>query len=115
MDKVLNDCKSKMYNEDEKKIVLYSAHETTVGVFLDALKVPPHIPKYGSAAIIELHKGPDQSWFLKILYKRETYEDEIEDVVLPGCESLCPLYDFEKKLEDVLPKVSFEEAGRRKL
>lgn len=57
--KIIDDFKSKAcgkYKDDEKKLFLYSAHETTIGVFLDALGVEAHIPNFSSAVIVELFK-----------------------------------------------------------
>lgn len=60
MKKVIAECTSKVrgeYKKDEKKIILYAAHEKNLGVILDLLKIPPHIPSYTSAIIFELHKN----------------------------------------------------------
>lgn len=69
MREIINDCKLKACGlyEERKKLMLYSAHETTIGVFLDALKYPPHVPNYASAVVVELHRviGSD-CYFLKV-------------------------------------------------
>lgn len=65
--KIISDCKSKMENpNNERKMYLYSGHESTVGYMLNALKInEPHIPPYGSALSFELRRK-DNKYFIKV-------------------------------------------------
>lgn len=67
--KILKDTVSKIQNilkPAERKMFLYSGHETTLGFMLDTLGVfKPHIPPYGSAILFEVHRKNDQH-FIKV-------------------------------------------------
>lgn len=42
---------------EERKIYLYSGHETNIAAVLHGFKVyNPHVPEYSSAVIVELHE-----------------------------------------------------------
>ena len=46
----------------ERKVFMYSAHDTTVAVFLSALKIFNNIqPPYCALVMVELHQAPDTS------------------------------------------------------
>jgi hypothetical protein len=46
------------------KMHLYSGHDTTLAVLLQALNVfSPHLPPYSSTVIIELHKKPQAVYY----------------------------------------------------
>lgn len=67
--KILKDTISKVQNilqPSDRKIFLYSGHETTLGYMMEALQVfKAHIPPYASALIFEVHKNND-GHFLKV-------------------------------------------------
>lgn len=66
--KILDDSKSKIDQTSNKKIFLYSGHESTLGYMLNALGVnyEAHVPPYGSAISFELRKSGDQ-YFIKVI------------------------------------------------
>ena len=46
----------------ERKVFMYSAHDTTIAVFLSALKMFNNIqPPYCALVMVELHQAPDTS------------------------------------------------------
>jgi len=113
LQKMVNDSVAKINNELEpagRKMFLYSAHETTLGYVLHALKVSkPHIPPYGSAIILELHQRK-QEYLFKLRYLEDPLEPHIQDFTTPGCDTLCPVNKFIELQSEILPIVSFREA-----
>ncbi|GLV41159.1 uncharacterized protein CBL_04683 [Carabus blaptoides fortunei] len=111
--KVLDDFKSKINEDVSKKIFLYSGHESTLGNILDALKVKPHIASYGSVVLFELHKTTVNTHVVKVLYKQGVEKSTVlQEIWLPGCQSLCSFDKFEGFLKDNLPNVPYNEACR---
>lgn len=108
--KILNDCKDKIENKDnEKKIFLYSGHESTLGYMLVALKVvEPHIPPYGSALAFELRKKNDK-YYIKMIYRDDTESMTGKILQLPGCEVLCPYDQFVNLLDYLIPTKTIQE------
>lgn len=68
--KILDDFKSKMdgtLSPSERRMFLYSGHESTLGYMLEALKQDvEHIPPYGSALAFELWENTDNQTFVKV-------------------------------------------------
>lgn len=57
--------------ENERKMYLYSGHESNVAAVMQSLQVYyPHVPEYSSALILELHKI-DNEYYVKV---RNTYQ-----------------------------------------
>lgn len=53
--------------QNDRKIMLYSGHETNIAGFLLALGVfTPHVPAYSSAVIVELRGDSKQEYFIKV-------------------------------------------------
>lgn len=67
--KILDDSKNKIDGKSNKKIYLYSGHESTLGYMLNALKAnyKAHVPPYGSAISFEIHRANDQH-YVKVIY-----------------------------------------------
>uniref|UniRef100_A0A1Y1NBG3 acid phosphatase n=1 Tax=Photinus pyralis TaxID=7054 RepID=A0A1Y1NBG3_PHOPY len=94
-----------------RKIFLYSAHETTLGYLLFNLRVfPMEVPDYGNAILVELHKRHGE-YFLKIRYLRTPLAPTVEELTIPDCKTLCPIERFEElqRASDFLPGDTFHE------
>ena len=88
--------------ENERKMYLYSGHESNVAAVMQSLQVYyPHVPEYSSALILELHKI-DNEYYVKIL-NYLGIPSKIIELQIPGCEKLCPFDKFLELMEDVLP------------
>ncbi|XP_017773883.1 PREDICTED: venom acid phosphatase Acph-1-like [Nicrophorus vespilloides] len=112
--KILDDSKEKIANESSNKNVkmyLYSGHESTIGFMLYSLKVlKTHIPPYGSAIIFELRKDSADNYYIQMRYRNKTDATVAQDLVIPGCASLCPIDQFIDLQKALLPVVSIAEA-----
>lgn len=91
--------------EPVRKVYLYSAHDTTVSAFLSALQVFDSVsPDYSSAAILELFassvKGQPKLE-VRVIYRFG--QNKPRTLILPGCETFCPLDKFAKLTADVIP------------
>lgn len=60
--------------KNERKINLFSAHESNVAALLSTLGVyEPHVPEYTSCIIIELLKDENDKYYVKVNYYTEFY------------------------------------------
>lgn len=108
LQKVINDFNNKLKSTastENKKLVLYCAHDINLGCLLDVFGVNlTHVPPYASAIFIELYKDLERNKSLiKVLYKKETDGEKLEFISLTNDVSSCTLTSFEQKVKDVLP------------
>ncbi|KAI4503664.1 hypothetical protein M0802_001067 [Mischocyttarus mexicanus] len=86
----------------EKKMYLFSGHETNIASLLYTLNVfKPHAPSYSSSIIMELlyKKG---IYYIKVLYYLGI-PAQLEVLQIPGCENPCPLNKFFQLTIDDIP------------
>ncbi|XP_076687426.1 venom acid phosphatase [Andrena cerasifolii] len=87
---------------DEKRIYLYSGHETNIAAVLHGFKVYyPHVPEYSSAVLLELHEVHNE-YYVKLLNYLGIPSRTVE-LQIPGCDVLCPLDKYLQLTEDVMP------------
>ncbi|XP_026481564.1 uncharacterized protein LOC113388396 [Ctenocephalides felis] len=103
--KILDDSKAKARNADnlkERKMFVYSGHETTLvplyaalagsGGFIDrrGFRVPTHIPEFTAALAIELHRSVSSGeHFVKFFYTNG--DRNFHPLKRSDCPELCPL------------------------
>ncbi|CAG9821600.1 unnamed protein product [Phaedon cochleariae] len=76
------------------KLLMLSAHDSTIAFLLNSLNLfEDHWPEYASAVILELRKAEGHQ-YVNILYKNETYSDEVVKMTLDGCHFDCELDQF---------------------
>ncbi|XP_045859515.1 prostatic acid phosphatase isoform X2 [Meles meles] len=100
---ILKHMKSAAQPSNHRKLVMYSAHDTTVSGLQMALEVYNGIlPPYASCHIMELYleKG---GYFVEMYYRNET-QHEPYPLTLPGCTPSCPLTEFAKLVAPVIPQ-----------
>lgn len=70
LQKMINDTKAKMEgvkSYKKKQMYLYSAHEITIGYFLDGLQLfETHIPPYAAVVLLEIRKNKSGEYFVKV-------------------------------------------------
>lgn len=87
---------------NRRKLVMYSAHDTTVSGLQMALDVYNRIlPPYASCHLVELYMDQGE-YYVEMFYRNET-QHEPHPLTLPGCNHSCPLSKFADLLAPVIP------------
>nr|ACA60733.1 venom acid phosphatase [Pteromalus puparum] len=98
----------------ERKIELYSGHETNVAAVLQVLGLYyPHPPEYSSAVFVELHEN-DGVYSVKVKYYKGK-PSEHKEMTIKGCGSPCTLENFRKVLAHVTPSDEDIRCDKRSL
>ncbi|XP_059246911.1 prostatic acid phosphatase isoform X2 [Mustela nigripes] len=100
---ILTNMNSATQPSNHRKLVMYSAHDTTVSGLQMALDVYNGIlPPYASCHIMELYLEKGE-YFVEMYYRNET-QHEPYPLTLPGCIPSCPLTEFTKLVAPVIPQ-----------
>jgi lysosomal acid phosphatase len=87
----------------ERKIFMYSAHDTTVSTVLNTLGVFDIIaPTYAAAVMFELYEGKED-FLVEISYRNDSTREPYV-LTLPGCDPSCPLKKFKELTLSILPE-----------
>ncbi|KAK4880923.1 hypothetical protein RN001_004242 [Aquatica leii] len=101
--KILQDTRLKLDNKinpTERKMFLYSAHDTTVFYILRAMELSlSDIPDFTGCVIVEIHKINSID-SVRILYRDL---NSFNVMIVPGCTEFCPLTKFVKIVEKNIP------------
>ena len=90
-----------------RKVFMYSAHDTTVSYVLNTLGVYDGLaPPYASVVMFELYDL--NGWHVKISWRNDTTRPP-HVLTIPGCQQLCPLQKFKKLTDSVRPADWTEE------
>ncbi|PNI96162.1 ACPP isoform 3 [Pan troglodytes] len=103
VNEILNHMKRATQTPSYKKLIMYSAHDTTVSGLQMALDVYNGLlPPYASCHFTELYfeKG---EYFVEMYYRNET-QHEPYPLMLPGCSPSCPLERFAELVGPVIPQ-----------
>ncbi|XP_054338318.1 prostatic acid phosphatase isoform X2 [Pongo pygmaeus] len=103
VNEILNHMKKATQMPSYKKLIMYSAHDTTVSGLQMALDVYNGLlPPYASCHLMELYfeKG---EYFVEMYYRNET-QHEPYPLMLPGCSPSCPLERFAELVGPVIPQ-----------
>ncbi|XP_027728171.1 prostatic acid phosphatase isoform X1 [Vombatus ursinus] len=86
---------------NEKKLIIYSAHDTTIGALQIGLDVfNGKLPPYAACHIMELYLENGQ-YNVEMYYRNDTKQDPYP-LTLPGCTSSCPLKQFVELVSPVM-------------
>eukprot|EP00051_Salpingoeca_urceolata_P005813 m.77653 g.77653 ORF g.77653 m.77653 type:complete len:474 (+) comp14554_c0_seq3:638-2059(+) len=93
------------------KVLLYSAHDTTVAAFLEALNTNhwrAEAPPYASSVAVEFYTLKSGRPAVRVVYKNNTQTDDWNmdgsALLVPGCsDEVCPLDSFIKATAAVTP------------
>ncbi|XP_051674423.2 prostatic acid phosphatase isoform X4 [Oryctolagus cuniculus] len=100
---ILNHMKSVTHSPSHRKLIIYSAHDTTVSGLQMALDVyNGRLPPYASCHFMELHL--DNGEYLVEMYYRNETQHEPHPLTLPGCTTSCPLEKFAELVAPVIPQ-----------
>ncbi|GAB1294602.1 Prostatic acid phosphatase [Apodemus speciosus] len=103
VNEILKNMRLATQSQKFRKLVMYSAHDTTVSGLQMALDVYNGLlPPYASCHIMELYHD-DGGHFVEMYYRNET-QNEPYPLTLPGCTHSCPLEKFAELLDPVIPQ-----------
>ncbi|KAK4881237.1 hypothetical protein RN001_004556 [Aquatica leii] len=102
-------------NQKQTKLYLLSGHDRTVASVLAALDLfIPHIPKYNSALIFELHQvNTTKQYVIKMFYLKDVNQG-LEQLLVKECPSLCTVQDFIEALKSNTMTNHEDECENRK-
>uniref|UniRef100_T1HBM3 Uncharacterized protein n=1 Tax=Rhodnius prolixus TaxID=13249 RepID=T1HBM3_RHOPR len=99
---------------------LYSGHDLTIVNAMRSLGLmtpTPWFPDYGATLLIELHRLIDSNekpnYVVKILYLESGTSEKPNELKLPNCDLQCPLEEFKRIVEPVIPKDWYEECFKQ--
>ncbi|XP_015423601.1 PREDICTED: prostatic acid phosphatase isoform X3 [Myotis davidii] len=100
---ILNHMKTATQPWNHRKLIMYSAHDTTVSGLQMALDVFNGIlPPYASCHLMELYLEKGE-YFVEMYYRNETHHEPYP-LTLPGCTPSCPLTKFAELVAPVIPE-----------
>uniref|UniRef100_A0A8C8RC64 Lysosomal acid phosphatase n=1 Tax=Pelusios castaneus TaxID=367368 RepID=A0A8C8RC64_9SAUR len=86
------------------KLLAYSAHDTTLVALQMALNVyNGRQAPYASCHIFELYQDADGNFSVEMFFRNESGRD-LYPLTLPGCAQSCPLLDFLRLTDPVIPQ-----------
>ncbi|XP_033762458.1 testicular acid phosphatase homolog isoform X2 [Pecten maximus] len=102
---IIENMKRNLNTDSNRKVYLYSGHDTTLIALMQILNVfDRRHPSYSACVIVELWKsGKNEMPFVRILHKNET-NNNINILKIPGCIKDCPFNDFVSILANSIPK-----------
>ncbi len=97
----------------ERRMYMYSGHDTTLSSFLNALGLfdPPIPPPYASLIAVELRRRrQDGGFFVEISYRNDSSRSPYL-LSLPECAASCPLSRFDELTRPLRPEDWRAECG----
>ncbi|XP_062980799.1 prostatic acid phosphatase-like [Elgaria multicarinata webbii] len=86
----------------KRKMLIYSAHDTTLGALQMALNTyNGRLPPYASCQMFELYQDNNGQHTIEMYFRNDTSKEPYPQT-LPGCSSVCPLSNFEQLVLPIL-------------
>lgn len=97
-------------NYGDKRLYVYSTHDTQLSVLLSALNVFNGLsPPFGSAVMLEIHQNQTQEPYIKTLYLNVTESESPYELELHNCgpasngRQTCAVTNFHQMVSDLIP------------
>uniref|UniRef100_A0A8C5WCC2 acid phosphatase n=1 Tax=Leptobrachium leishanense TaxID=445787 RepID=A0A8C5WCC2_9ANUR len=95
----------------KEKLIMYSAHDTTVAAVQMAMNVyNGKIPPYAACHIFELHMEENGQYSIEMYYRNDSSLDPYR-LILPGCNETCPIQMFIDLTSSVIAEDWNKECG----
>ncbi|XP_069068016.1 testicular acid phosphatase homolog isoform X2 [Pleurodeles waltl] len=95
----------------KSKMIIYSAHDTTLLALQIALNVfNDQLPPYAACHIFELHQEDNGQYSIDMFYRNHTGTNP-HALLLPGCETPCTLQRFSDLVSPIIVKDWKKECG----
>ncbi|CAI5788323.1 prostatic acid phosphatase-like [Podarcis lilfordi] len=87
---------------EKRKMLVYSAHDTTLGALQMALNIyNEKLPPYAACQFFELYQEDNGEQTVEMYFRNHTMKDPYQQT-LPGCSSACPLPKFADLVSPIL-------------
>ncbi|EOA99410.1 Prostatic acid phosphatase, partial [Anas platyrhynchos] len=121
---ILNSFKQAANSSKERKMEVYSAHDTTIGALQIALNIfNGKLPPYAACQFFELYQESSGQVSSRLCKNKEQYSiemhyrnDSSKDpylLTLPGCTSSCPLEKFSELVSPIITESWSKECGNK--
>uniref|UniRef100_A0A8B9P4P1 acid phosphatase n=1 Tax=Apteryx owenii TaxID=8824 RepID=A0A8B9P4P1_APTOW len=110
---ILKSIKQAANSSRERKMEVYSAHDTTVGALQIALNIfNGKLPPYAACQFFELYQESSGRYSIEMHYRNDTSKDPYL-LSLPGCTSSCPLEKFTELVSPMIAENWSKECGKK--
>ncbi|XP_072186650.1 prostatic acid phosphatase-like [Excalfactoria chinensis] len=110
---ILNSIKQAANSSKERKMEVYSAHDTTTGAIQIALNIfNGKLPPYAACQFFELYQDDSGRHYIEMHYRNDSSVDPYL-LTLPGCTSSCPLEKFAELVSPIITKNWSTECGNK--
>uniref|UniRef100_A0A8C0FDX0 acid phosphatase n=1 Tax=Bubo bubo TaxID=30461 RepID=A0A8C0FDX0_BUBBB len=110
---ILNRIKQAANSSKQRKMEVYSAHDTTIGALQIALNIfNGKLPPYAACQFFELYQESSGRYSIEMHYRNDSSKDPYL-LTLPGCTSACPLEKFAELVSPIITENWSKECGRK--
>uniref|UniRef100_A0A8C3KAE3 acid phosphatase n=1 Tax=Calidris pygmaea TaxID=425635 RepID=A0A8C3KAE3_9CHAR len=110
---ILKSIKQAANSSKQRKMEVYSAHDTTLGALQIALNIfNGKLPPYASCQFFELYQESSGQYSIEMHYRNDSSKDPYV-LTLPGCTSSCPLEKFAELVSPVITENWSKECGKK--
>uniref|UniRef100_A0A8C8ALD1 acid phosphatase n=1 Tax=Otus sunia TaxID=257818 RepID=A0A8C8ALD1_9STRI len=110
---ILNSIKQAANSSKQRKMEVYSAHDTTIGALQIALNIfNGKLPPYAACQFFELYQESSGRYSIEMHYRNDSSKDPYL-LTLPGCTSACPLEKFAELVSPIITENWSKECGRK--
>uniref|UniRef100_U3IDR4 acid phosphatase n=1 Tax=Anas platyrhynchos platyrhynchos TaxID=8840 RepID=U3IDR4_ANAPP len=110
---ILNSFKQAANSSKERKMEVYSAHDTTIGALQIALNIfNGKLPPYAACQFFELYQESSGQYSIEMHYRNDSSKDPYL-LTLPGCTSSCPLEKFSELVSPIITESWSKECGNK--
>ncbi|XP_010005784.1 PREDICTED: prostatic acid phosphatase [Chaetura pelagica] len=110
---ILNSIKQAANSSKQRKMEVYSAHDTTIGALQIALNIfNGKLPPYAACQLFELYQESSGRYSIEMYYRNDTSRDPYL-LTLPGCTSSCPLEKFAELVSPIITENWSKECGKK--
>ncbi|NXL87134.1 PPAP phosphatase, partial [Alectura lathami] len=120
---ILNSIKQAANSSKERKMEVYSAHDTTIGAIQIALNIfNGKLPPYATCQFFELYQESsgqvpslcknEERYSIEMHYRNDSSKDPYL-LTLPGCTSSCPLEKFAELVSPIITDNWSKECGKK--
>ncbi|XP_054846897.1 prostatic acid phosphatase-like [Eublepharis macularius] len=99
---ILEEISKAASNADPRKMMMYSAHDTTIVALQTALDVSnKKLPPYAACHLFELYQESNGQHTIEMYYQTDVTQDPTP-LTLPGCSKACPLDKFKQLVAPII-------------